>query len=99
MMGCVVAPARIGEAMLLENPEPKVELEEARPLPAAPGGESFLQLRVILPFIIVTLIWGSTWIVIRDQISTVPAVWSVAYRFVIATAAMFAYAAATGVSI
>ena len=52
---------------------------------------------VALPFIIFTLIWGSTWIVIRDQIGTnsaivVPAQWSVAYRFLIASAAMFAVA-------
>lgn len=48
---------------------------------------------VILPFIIFTLIWGSTWIVIRDQLGTVPPQWSVTYRFVIAAAAMFAIAA------
>jgi drug/metabolite transporter (DMT)-like permease len=60
---------------------------------------SFLQLRVLLPFILVTLIWGSTWIVIRDQIGTVPPTWSVTYRFAIAAASMFAYAAATGASL
>jgi len=43
---------------------------------------------VILPFIIFTGIWGSTWIVIRDQLGTVPPEWSVAYRFIIAAAAM-----------
>jgi drug/metabolite transporter (DMT)-like permease len=47
---------------------------------------------VIFPFIVFTLIWGSTWIVIRDQLGTVPAQWSVTYRFVIAAAAMFAIA-------
>ena len=67
---------------------------------ASPTAEaSFLQLRVLLPFILITLIWGSTWIVIRDQIATVPPVWSVTYRFIIAAAAMFAYAAATGASL
>lgn len=43
---------------------------------------------VTLPFIIFTGIWGSTWIVIRDQLGTVPSQWSVAYRFVIAAIAM-----------
>jgi drug/metabolite transporter (DMT)-like permease len=43
---------------------------------------------VILPFIIFTSIWGSTWIVIRDQLGMVPPQWSVAYRFIIAAAAM-----------
>lgn len=43
---------------------------------------------VVLPFIIFTAIWGSTWIVIRDQLGTVPPQWSVFYRFVIAATAM-----------
>src|SRR3954464_14349113 len=43
---------------------------------------------VVIPFAIFTLIWGSTWIVIRGQLGTVAPQWSVAYRFVIATAAM-----------
>lgn len=45
---------------------------------------------VVIPFIIYTAIWGSTWIVIRDQLTTVPAQWSVTYRFIIASAAMAA---------
>jgi drug/metabolite transporter (DMT)-like permease len=45
---------------------------------------------VIIPFFVFTVIWGSTWIVIRDQLAVVPAQWSVAYRFVIAAAAMAA---------
>ena len=49
--------------------------------------------RVLLPFAIVVLIWGSTWIVIRDQIGVVPASWSVSYRFLVAGVAMAAYAA------
>jgi drug/metabolite transporter (DMT)-like permease len=44
---------------------------------------------VVLPFIIFTLVWGSTWIVIRGQLGTVPPQWSVTYRFAIAAAAMF----------
>ncbi len=48
---------------------------------------------VLVPFGIVVLIWGSTWIVIRDQIGVVPASWSVAYRFLVAGLAMAAYAA------
>jgi drug/metabolite transporter (DMT)-like permease len=48
--------------------------------------------KVLLPFLLITLIWGSTWIVIKDQLGTVPAMWSVTYRFVIAGAAMFALA-------
>jgi drug/metabolite transporter (DMT)-like permease len=51
---------------------------------------------VVLPFIVFTSIWGSTWIVIRGQLGTVPPQWSVTYRFVIAAAAMAALAAWKG---
>jgi drug/metabolite transporter (DMT)-like permease len=54
---------------------------------------------VTLPFIIFTAIWGSTWIVIRGQLGTVPPQWSVAYRFVIAAAAMAAVALLKGHSL
>jgi len=47
---------------------------------------------VTLPFIIFTAIWGSTWIVIRGQLGSVPPQWSVTYRFIIGAAAMFAIA-------
>jgi drug/metabolite transporter (DMT)-like permease len=50
------------------------------------------RLSILLPFAIVTLIWGSTWIVIRDQLGMVPATWSVSYRFVIAGLVMAAWA-------
>lgn len=55
-------------------------------------GNAFLRPRVLIPFIAITLIWGSTWIVIKDQLGPVPPGWSVTYRYVIACAAMFAYA-------
>ncbi len=58
---------------------------------------AFLKPRVFIPFIVITLIWGSTWIVIKDQLTEVPPAWSVTYRYVIACAAMFAWAAATRV--
>lgn len=51
---------------------------------------------VVLPFIIFTGIWGSTWIVIRDQLGTVPPQWSVTYRFIIAAAAMAVFARIKG---
>jgi len=47
---------------------------------------------VVLPFILVTLIWSSTWIVIRDQLSAVPPSWSVCYRFLVAGAGMALFA-------
>lgn len=51
-------------------------------------------LEVVVPFIVFTAIWGSTWTVIRDQLGVVPPQWSVAYRFILATFAMAAVAAA-----
>ena len=57
---------------------------------AQPSGEpSLLTPRILIPFLLVSLIWGSTWLVIKDQISDVPPSWSVSYRFVIASMAMF----------
>lgn len=54
------------------------------------------RLAILVPFAIVTLIWGSTWIVIRDQLGTVPPSWSVTYRFLVAGTAMIAYALVRG---
>ena len=54
------------------------------------------KLAVLLPFGIVTLIWSSTWIVIRDQIGLVPSGWSVTYRFLVAGIAMSIYALVRG---
>ena len=48
------------------------------------------ELSVVIPFIVFTAIWGSTWIVIRDQLGAVPAQWSITYRFVVAALAMAA---------
>jgi len=57
---------------------------------SAPPG--LLTPRVLFPFLFVTMIWGSTWIVITGQLGVVPPSWSVAYRFFVGAAAMFAYA-------
>ena len=58
-----------------------------------------LQPRILIPFLLITLIWSSTWIVIKDQLGAVPPTWSVTYRFVVAAAAMFVWAAASGASL
>jgi drug/metabolite transporter (DMT)-like permease len=60
----------------------------------SPASEArFLSPRILIPFLAVSLIWGSTWLVIRDQLSIVPASWSVAYRFGVASVGMFALGA------
>lgn len=55
---------------------------------------TLLSPRVLLPFVLVTLVWGSTWIVIKGQLGIVPPSWSVTYRFAVAAIAMFAFAMA-----
>lgn len=52
---------------------------------AAPSGEaSFFEPRIFLSFLLVALIWGSTWLVIKDQVGSVPPGWSVTWRFAMA---------------
>jgi drug/metabolite transporter (DMT)-like permease len=51
---------------------------------------------ILVPFALVTLIWGSTWLVIRDQLGIVPPSWSVTYRFIVAGLAMVVVAKVKG---
>ncbi len=60
---------------------------------------SFRDPKILLPFLLITLIWSSTWIVIKDQLGVVPPVWSVSYRFLIAGAAMMAIVRLAGMSL
>lgn len=53
-----------------------------------PGQARFWQWGVAGPFFIVALIWGSTWLVIKDQIGSVPPSWSVTWRFIAAAIGM-----------
>lgn len=62
------------------------------PVAADDAEPSILSARVLVPFLVVSLIWGSTWLVIKDQISSVPPTWSVSYRFGVAAIGMFALA-------
>ena len=54
------------------------------------------QVRVAIPFAITTLIWSSTWFVIRTQLGVVPPMWSVTYRFAVAAVGMAAVAKLRG---
>lgn len=60
---------------------------------------TLLRPAIALPFLLVALIWGSTWYVITGQIGDVPASWSITYRFALATPAMFVVALAMGRSL
>ncbi len=53
-----------------------------------------MRLGIAGPFLLVALIWGSTWYVITGQIGAAPPSWAVTYRFALATPAMFALALA-----
>ena len=50
------------------------------------------QARNFAAFVLLTLIWGSTWLVIKDQISAVPVGWTVTWRFALAAVGMAALA-------
>jgi drug/metabolite transporter (DMT)-like permease len=58
--------------------------------------EGALRGRALAAFVVVTLIWGSTWLVIRDQIAVVPPAWTVTWRFMLAAAGMFTLAMLRG---
>jgi drug/metabolite transporter (DMT)-like permease len=57
----------------------------------------FRDPRILLPFLLITLIWSTTWIVIKGQLGAVPPIWSVSYRFLLSAGAMFAIARVAGV--
>lgn len=50
---------------------------------------ALLRPGIAIPFVLIALIWGSTWFVITTQIAEAPALWSVTWRFAMATPAMF----------
>lgn len=47
--------------------------------------------RIVFSFVVTTLVWGSTWMVIHTQLGVVDPAWSICYRFLIASAGLFAY--------
>jgi len=53
---------------------------------------ALLRTEIAVPFLLVALIWGSTWLVIKDQLAAAPPSWSVTYRFAIAAVGMGALA-------
>lgn len=49
----------------------------------------FLEARILVPFLVTALIWGSTWIAIKYQLGDVPPSWSVTWRFTGGALGMF----------
>lgn len=56
------------------------------------SNQGLLRPGIALPFVLIGLIWGSTWLVLADQLRGASATWSVALRFAIAAPVMFAVA-------
>ena len=65
----------------------------------APANTQLSPLRIAVSFAVVTLIWGSTWLVIKTQLGVVPASWSVTWRFVVAGIVMVGVCLAKGRSL
>lgn len=59
---------------------------------SASADETLWRPRVVVPFLAVALIWGSTWLVIKGQAGAVPPSWSVCYRFAVAALGTFVLA-------
>jgi drug/metabolite transporter (DMT)-like permease len=57
---------------------------------------ALLRPGIAIPFLLLALIWGSTWLVIKDQLAPAPPAWSVAWRFMIAAAGMYIVALVSG---
>jgi len=57
-----------------------------------PGEARFLEARILVPFLLTAVIWGSTWLVIKGQLGDVPPSWSVTWRFALAALGLFAFA-------
>jgi drug/metabolite transporter (DMT)-like permease len=71
----------------------------ASPAPAADHQPGRFTPRLLLYFAIVTMIWGSTWLVITTQLGSVPASWSVAWRFLVGGTVMMTVCLSTGKSL
>lgn len=63
-------------------------VKPASPMRGYGPPHALLRPEIALPFLLVALIWGSTWYVIKDQLAAAPPSWSVTYRFAIAAAGM-----------
>ena len=55
--------------------------------------------RMVAAFVIVALVWGSTWLVIKDQIGAMAAGWTIALRFVLGALGCIVLAGVRGESL
>jgi drug/metabolite transporter (DMT)-like permease len=66
---------------------------------ASPAADGRFTPLAWFAFIVCTLIWGSTWFVIRTQLGDVPPSWSVTWRFALGAAVMFGLCLVRGKSL
>lgn len=71
----------------------------APPMRSYKPPHGLLRPEIAIPFVLTALIWGSTWLVIKDQLGPAPPSWSVTYRFAIAAVGMAALAMFRGDSL
>lgn len=69
------------------------------PIGARPVAAGHFTPRLLVYFAILTLIWGSTWLVIKTQLGVVPVSWSVAWRFLLGGSVMIAVCLVRGKSL
>lgn len=58
---------------------------------SAPGAPASRTATIVI-FVTISVVWGSTWLVIKDQISVVPPAWTITWRFAVSAVAMLALA-------
>jgi drug/metabolite transporter (DMT)-like permease len=61
--------------------------------------ERHARTSTIIAFAIVSLVWGSTWLVIKYQISAIPPGWTITWRFLVASVAMIVLTLVRGESL
>ncbi|RVU04157.1 DMT family transporter [Novosphingobium umbonatum] len=68
-------------------------------MPSSSPSSPRLSAQSLASFAIVSLIWGSTWLVIKDQIALSVPAWTVTFRFMLAACGMALLAAVRGESL
>ena len=64
-------------------------MDMTKPIDKLTENPEMARLRAIAAFMLVALIWGSTWLVIKHQIAAGPAGWTITWRFALACPFMF----------
>ncbi len=79
---------RSAGSAFVNDPGPSTRVEE--------DDRPAISPRLLLSFLAITLIWGSTWLVIKTQLGVVPTSWSVALRFLVGGGTLLIMCAVAG---